>query len=286
MLANGVLCRAEEERFVFVINAGIAADWLADLRKFIMRAKVRAELLPVLFFGEDVDSAAALADSEIATVTQQDGVTTLSDAARRLHFAAADSDAAARFAEKAGQTDGDDNGDAWARGEISRAVPWIGAETRGQFIPQFVNFDALGGVDFDKGCYVGQEIIIRLHHLGAVKQRAYRLSGDGAPPPPLTPLTTAAGQPAGAIINSAPTPDGDGYAALAAVKLSAAPCGGATAAPLLVDGNAPAAVNPPPYPLPAAAPCGGATAAPLLVDGNAPTAVNPPPYPLPAAAEK
>ena len=50
-------------------------------------------------------------------------------------------------------------------------LPWITAETTESFIPQHLNMDQLGVIDFDKGCYPGQEIIARLHFLGKVKKR-------------------------------------------------------------------------------------------------------------------
>lgn len=73
---------------------------------------------------------------------------------------------------------------AWRRLQILRGVPWIGGETAEKFIPQHVNWDLLGGVDFKKGCYVGQEIIARLYYLGNVKRRGWIMSGEGAPPAP------------------------------------------------------------------------------------------------------
>lgn len=50
-------------------------------------------------------------------------------------------------------------------------LPWITAQTTEKFIPQHLNLDQLGVIDFDKGCYPGQEIVARLHFLGTVKKR-------------------------------------------------------------------------------------------------------------------
>jgi len=49
-------------------------------------------------------------------------------------------------------------------------------------------FEALNGVDFDKGCYVGQEVTTRMKHRGTARKRLLplRLSGDA--PPPGTPV--------------------------------------------------------------------------------------------------
>jgi folate-binding Fe-S cluster repair protein YgfZ len=41
-----------------------------------------------------------------------------------------------------------------------------------------LNLDALGAIDFDKGCYTGQEIIARAHYRGRVKRRMQRFLTD------------------------------------------------------------------------------------------------------------
>ncbi|MGH8724263.1 MAG: YgfZ/GcvT domain-containing protein [Burkholderiales bacterium] len=61
--------------------------------------------------------------------------------------------------------------DAWTVQEIRAGRPLISAATQDRFVPQMVNFEALGAVDFDKGCYPGQEIVARAQHLGQVKRR-------------------------------------------------------------------------------------------------------------------
>ena len=50
------------------------------------------------------------------------------------------------------------------------------AETLEMFIPQMLNLDALGYINFKKGCYTGQEIIARAHYRGAVKRRMHHLT--------------------------------------------------------------------------------------------------------------
>ena len=42
-------------------------------------------------------------------------------------------------------------------------------------MPQMVNLETLGGVDFQKGCYPGQEIVARAQYRGEVKRRMVRL---------------------------------------------------------------------------------------------------------------
>jgi folate-binding protein YgfZ len=48
--------------------------------------------------------------------------------------------------------------------------------------PHETNMDRLHGVDFDKGCYVGQEVVSRMQHRGTARTRTVRVRLDGAPP--------------------------------------------------------------------------------------------------------
>lgn len=61
--------------------------------------------------------------------------------------------------------------EAWNWLEIQAGIPEISPETQEAFVPQMVNLDALGGINFKKGCYTGQEIVARTHYLGSVKRR-------------------------------------------------------------------------------------------------------------------
>ena len=58
-------------------------------------------------------------------------------------------------------------------------------------LPQESNIDYMGGINFRKGCYVGQELTIRTHHTGVVRKRIlpvqiYPAEGDSKPPDGLT----------------------------------------------------------------------------------------------------
>ncbi|HTQ76431.1 MAG TPA: folate-binding protein [Burkholderiales bacterium] len=67
--------------------------------------------------------------------------------------------------------------DDWRLAQIRDGQPEISAPTQDQFVPQMVNLELTGGVDFHKGCYPGQEVVARTQYRGAVKRRLYRLRG-------------------------------------------------------------------------------------------------------------
>ena len=49
----------------------------------------------------------------------------------------------------------------------------------GDAFPHETNMDRLHGVDFDKGCYVGQEVVSRMQHRGTARTRTVRILLDG-----------------------------------------------------------------------------------------------------------
>jgi len=61
--------------------------------------------------------------------------------------------------------------DIWHLADINAGVPQITTATQEKFVAQMVNFEILGGVNFKKGCYPGQEVIARSHYLGKNKRR-------------------------------------------------------------------------------------------------------------------
>ena len=84
------------------------------------------------------------------------------------------------------------------------------------------NFELIGGVNFKKGCYPGQEIVARMQYLGKLKRRMYLAHIDsGTAPQPGDELFSAdmEGQASGMIANAAPAPGG-GYDALAVIQTS------------------------------------------------------------------
>src|SRR5689334_1297833 len=66
---------------------------------------------------------------------------------------------------------------------IASGVPRGGLDfTYGDAFPHETNMDHLHGVDFDKGCYVGQEVVSRMQHRGTARTRTVRVVLDGPAP--------------------------------------------------------------------------------------------------------
>lgn len=72
---------------------------------------------------------------------------------------------------------------------IACAVPRGGLDfAYGDAFPHETNMDRLHGVDIGKGCYVGQEVVSRMHHRGTTRTRSALMLLDGPAPEPGTPV--------------------------------------------------------------------------------------------------
>ena len=112
--------------------------------------------------------------------------------------------------------------DEWALLEIRAGRAMIQQATQDLFVPQMVNLEALGGIDFKKGCYPGQEIVARAQYRGQIKRRMVRgrldVQTDAAPGADLY-SDDLPGQASGTVVDSAAVPGGKEL--LAVIPISA-----------------------------------------------------------------
>ena len=101
-------------------------------------------------------------------------------------------------------------------------IPMITAATQDQFVPQMVNLEVIGGVNFQKGCYTGQEIVARSQYLGKLKRRMFLAHAEveAAPGDSLYSVDMD-GQATGTVVNVAPAAEG-GFDLLAVMQVESA----------------------------------------------------------------
>jgi tRNA-modifying protein YgfZ len=114
----------------------------------------------------------------------------------------------------------------WQWSEIRSGVATLTQPVFEAFVPQMLNYESIGGVNFKKGCYPGQEVVARSQFRGTLKKRTFLAHCDAV---------LVAGdeifyisdpdQPVGTVVQSAVAPDG-GYDALIALQLAAVNTGG------------------------------------------------------------
>ncbi|MDO5693877.1 MAG: folate-binding protein [Pseudomonadota bacterium] len=121
----------------------------------------------------------------------------------------------------------------WLLAEALAGVARITRPVAEAFVPQMLNYESVGGVNFKKGCYPGQEVVARSQFRGAIKRRAYVGRVDGAAQAGQEVFSaTDPGQPVGQIAQAATAPDG-GAVVIAVLQVAEAT---ATDAALRVGG--------------------------------------------------
>ncbi|MEQ9465492.1 MAG: hypothetical protein RJQ10_17660 [Haliea sp.] len=98
----------------------------------------------------------------------------------------------------------------WEVATLRRGIARITAATTGELLPQQLNYDLSGHINFRKGCYPGQEVIARMHYKGKAKRRLVLVQlPAGAAASAGEPLyLQGKEQPAAQVVNAAATGDG------------------------------------------------------------------------------
>ncbi len=80
-----------------------------------------------------------------------------------------------------GEGDPSSGTEGWDRSRIAQGVPEWGADfASGDVFPTDVNMDVMGGIDYKKGCFVGQEVASRMKRRGTIRKRTVLLTVAGA----------------------------------------------------------------------------------------------------------
>ena len=128
----------------------------------------------------------------------------------------------------------------WAWSEVRSAVATITLPVVEAFVPQMLNYESVGGVNFKKGCYPGQEVVARSQFRGTLKRRAYLVHSETAVAAGQEIFaSTDAEQPVATVVQAAAAPAG-GFDAIISGQISAVAAGDLHAgavdgAPLLVQ---------------------------------------------------
>jgi tRNA-modifying protein YgfZ len=158
ILAEG-LCSFAEDGFWLDLDIGVAENFFKRMRMYKLRAKAEiAELSETHAVGwSDAPVPGTVCDADSRSDTLGYRV----------------------IAPKPETTD-------WADGDgfLARRIDFGLCELGPDFaadatFPHDIAMDLLGGIDFDKGCYIGQEVVSRMKHRGTARRRPVIVSGEG-----------------------------------------------------------------------------------------------------------
>ena len=178
------------EGFLLQLSRDLAAPVTKRLSMFVLRSKVK--------IADESESWEQFgvwdADRKVAGVTWNGNLAVVPIGERRF----------LELAPKGEATDAVNADEAqWALQEIRAGRPLITSATQDQFVPQMVNFEQLGGVDFKKGCYPGQEIVARAQYRGQVKRRMVHATAPAG-----VALQPGADYNGGTVVDVAPAENG------------------------------------------------------------------------------
>lgn len=241
--------RSQTEIFL-VCSSDILATTLKRLSMFVMRAKAKltdasADYALFGLAGEPVDKLLSpdlpawakteIGDASVVHLYPADGVR------RALWLAPVTALAPAGPALS--------NQD-WVWSEVRSGIAMITTPIVEAFVPQMLNYESVGGVNFKKGCYPGQEVVARSQFRGTLKRRAYLVHSEASMQAgDELFLDNDASQPCGIVAQAAAVPSSlalGGFDAIISAQVAAVAAGGLRLGS--ASGSA-LTVTPPPYPL-------------------------------------
>jgi folate-binding protein YgfZ len=219
MQASFVGFKRSHDEILLVCSRDLLAATLKRLSMFVLRAKAR------LSDASDAFTLVGLVGSAVPAALPAGPWTQWRDGeASVLRLYPAEGLARALWVAPTGEAApaGEPISDSlWHWLEVRSGVATLSQPVFEAFVPQMLNYESVGGVNFKKGCYPGQEVVARSQFRGTLKRRAYLVHGE-------TPMATGqevfhdsdAEQPCGTVVQAAAHPEG-GYDAIVSLQTSA-----------------------------------------------------------------
>lgn len=204
---------------LLVMSRDILAPTLKRLSMFVLRAKAKLRDATAEF---DLYGLAGSATADFAI--KQPWVKTQAGDAHVVALYPADGQTRALWAAPAGSAPPPGPAlahELWLWGEVRSGIATITAPIAEAFVPQMLNYESVGGVNFKKGCYPGQEVVARSQFRGTLKRRAYL----GHSQEPLQAgqeifEESDPSQPCGLVVQAAAAPAG-GWDAIISIQIAA-----------------------------------------------------------------
>lgn len=221
MQASFIGFKRSHEEILLVCSRDLLAAVLKRLSMFVLRAKAR------LSDASDTYRMCGLAGTALTSIapaiarpwSKQD-----LDAASLIHLYPADGVARALWVAPADTPlpDADPlSAERWQLGEVQSGVATVSAAVAEAFVPQMLNYESIGGVNFKKGCYPGQEVVARSQFRGVLKRRALlaHCASNMSPGQEIY-AQDDPGQPCATVVQAAPRPSG-GWDAIVSGQVNA-----------------------------------------------------------------
>jgi folate-binding protein YgfZ len=219
MQASFIGFRRGPEEILLVCSRDLLPATLKRLSMFVLRAKAKLSDATADFALYGI-AGGGLKKQPPWTLTQ-DG------SAQVIQLYPADDQPRALWIGPAGEKPGGPALDEalWQWGEVRSGIATVTTPIVEAFVPQMLNYESVGGVNFKKGCYPGQEVVARSQFRGTLKRRAFIAHADAELKAGEEVFqATEPEQPAGIVAEAAPAPTG-GWDAIVSLQLAAAEAG-------------------------------------------------------------
>jgi len=222
MQASFIGFKRSHSEILLVCSRDLLTPTLKRLSMFVLRAKVKLSDASADF---SLYGLAGDAIKNVAPVAPSAWSKTDSDTTTLVRLYPADGVPRALWVAPATEAPPAGNAlspDVWLWSEVRSGIATVTTPIIDAFVPQMLNYESVGGVNFKKGCYPGQEIVARSQFRGTLKRRAY-LAHCGAPLQAGDEVFDSAdtSQPCGTVAQAAAAPGG-GFDALISLQISAA----------------------------------------------------------------
>jgi folate-binding protein YgfZ len=225
MLASFVGFKRSATEVLLVCSADLLPATLKRLSMFVLRAKAK---LADASADWPVRGLVGEALKAVCADPQAPWTRTVVGDANLIHLYPAEGMARALWVAPAGQpAPAGPALDAalWQWTDVRSGVATLSAPVAEAFVPQMLNYESVGGVNFKKGCYPGQEVVARSQFRGTLKRRAFIAHADEALAVGQEVFQAAdPEQPAGLVAQAAQAPAG-GWDAIVSLQLGAAEAG-------------------------------------------------------------
>ena len=229
MQASFIVIKTAPDTVLLVTSLDLLAQTLKRLSMFVLRAKVK-----MTDASDQWQLRGLLGDSAVAVVGQLAAWQTVAaDGAHAvaLYPAVASEVQVPRALWVAPQghalpAGAEVTSDLWQWAEVMSGVTLVSQPVFEAFVPQMLNYESVGGVNFKKGCYPGQEVVARSQFRGTLKRRTALVHSTVALSTGQDVFTpTEPEQPCGTVVLCATRPDGQGFDALVSGTLQSMPTG-------------------------------------------------------------
>jgi folate-binding protein YgfZ len=218
MQASFVVIKTAPDTVLLVMSLDLLAQTLKRLSMFVLRAKVK-----ISDATDQWQLRGLLGDSARATVgAAAPWQTTVKEGAHAVSLYPAVLGESpiprALWIAPAGNAlpaGADVPSDFWSWAEVMSGVTLVSQPVFEAFVPQMLNYESVGGVNFKKGCYPGQEVVARSQFRGTLKRRTALVHSPVALTAGQDVFTqTDPEQPCATVVLCAARPDGQGFDAL------------------------------------------------------------------------